>query len=229
MIYVLTYNYPHRKTQDLLLKLKLSGYKEIIVLSIPWQRRDNFIPLVPHRFLHAENIYPKELCNNLNINYKELQSYEEVPSLNTNDWILIGGAGIIPKYLTDTKKIINSHPAYLPYVRGLDALKWAIYEQVPIGVTTHIISDDIDLGFLIKRKMLPLYSWDTFHSVAWRQYELELHMLVSSIEDLHKTPHTPIETLEEIQLPIPKKRMSHRKEVKMLKKFDKMIFNIHDD
>lgn len=229
MIYVLTYNHPHRKTQDLLLKLKLKGYEDITVLSTPWEKRKNFIPLVPHRFLHAENIYPKELCASLNFKYLELNSYEEVPTLNDNDWVLIGGAGIIPKHLTETKKIINSHPAYLPYVRGLDALKWAIYDGLPIGVTTHIISSEIDSGFLIKREFLPLCSWDTFHSVAWRQYELELCMLVSSIEDLHKTPNTPIETLEEIELPVPKRRMPHRKEVKLLKKFDKMIFNIHDD
>ena len=155
MIYVLTYNYPHRKTQDLLLKLKLKEYKEITVLSTPWENRKNFIPLVPHRFLHAENLYPKELCYNLGISYKELQSYEEIPVLDGDDWILIGGAGIIPKSLTKTRKVINSHPAYLPYVRGLDALKWAIYEGTPIGVTTHIISSEVDLGWLIQRTMVP--------------------------------------------------------------------------
>ena len=41
--------------------------------------------------------------------------------------MLIGGAGILPKKLVNSMKIINSHPAYLPYVRGLDSLKWAIY------------------------------------------------------------------------------------------------------
>ena len=65
--------------------------------------------------------------------------------------ILIGGAGILPKEIIDNVNIINSHPAYLPSVRGLDALKWAIYNDMPIGVTSHIISEEADSGFLIRR------------------------------------------------------------------------------
>ena len=228
MIFVLTYNYPHRKTQDLLLRLKMKGYEHVTVLSTPWEHRKNHTPLIPHRFLTPENLYPKELCRRLDFLYEELPSYQEVPKLGENDWVLIGGAGIIPEFLTRTKKIINSHPAYLPYVRGLDALKWAIYESLPIGVTTHIISEEVDLGLLIKKQLLPLYSWDTFHSVAWRQYELEINMLANSIEDLWNNPKIPIDETEEIVLPTPKRRMPHRQEIKMLKKFEKIIFNIND-
>jgi methionyl-tRNA formyltransferase len=226
MIYVLTYNHPHRKTQDLLLKLKLKGYEDITVLSTPWQDRKNFVPLIPHRFLPPDTIYPKELCLSLKFNYIELKSYHDVPKLETNDLVLIGGAGIIPKELTDTNKIINSHPAYLPYVRGLDALKWAIYDGLPLGVTSHIISSEVDLGILIKREMLPLYYWDTFHSVACRQYELEINMLANSIEDLYKNPQIPVEDLEEIQLPIPRKRMPHKCEIRLIDKFNKRIDNV---
>ena len=180
--------------------------------------------MIPHRFLDAENLYPEELCNNLNINYKELQSYDEVPSLNTNDLILIGGAGIIPKSLTDTNKIINSHPGYLPYNRGLDALKWAIYNGNPIGVTSHIISDDIDLGMLIKQKLVPLYYWDTFHSVAVRQYELEIDMLVNSIQDI-KT--SKLELLTSINNKS-QKRMPHKYEMKLIYRFNLMINKYND-
>lgn len=36
-------------------------------------------------------------------------------------------------------RIINAHPGYIPVVRGLDSLKWAIVEGLPIGVTTHLL------------------------------------------------------------------------------------------
>ena len=57
MIYVLTYDFPHKKTQDLLFKLKLKDYN-VTVIGTPWVERKNFTPLIPHRFFKADNIYP---------------------------------------------------------------------------------------------------------------------------------------------------------------------------
>ena len=54
-------------------------------------------------------------------------------------------------------------------MRGLDSLKWAIYNNEKIGVTTQIISKDCDAGKLIKREIVPIYSWDTFHSLPFRR------------------------------------------------------------
>ena len=49
MISILTYDAPHRKTQDLLFRLKAKGYSDVNVFATPWQKRKNFIPLIPHR------------------------------------------------------------------------------------------------------------------------------------------------------------------------------------
>ena len=43
-------------------------------------------------------------------------------------------------------------------MRGLDSLKWAIFEGKPIGVTTHIISEETDTGWLINKQLLSLLS-----------------------------------------------------------------------
>ena len=217
MVYVLTYDFPHKKTQDLLFKLKIKDY-QVTVIALPWVDRKNFSPLIPHRFFKAHKIYPKELCERLNFKYQKINSFSE---LEITDYTLIGGAGIIPQKLTDSKKIINSHPAYLPYVRGLDSLKWAIYDGKQIGVTTHIISEEIDTGWLIKKEKLPIYSWDTFHSVAYRQYELEIDMLANSIEDLKKAKLEPLSS----SYSIPKRRMPHKYEQKLISKLKNMIEN----
>ena len=69
-------------------------------------------------------------------------------------------------------------------MRGLDSMKWAIYNNKPLGVTSHIISEEADQGWLIRRKFVPLYEWDTFHSVAMRQYDIEIDLLASAVRDI---------------------------------------------
>ncbi len=215
MLYVLTYNHPHKKTQDLLFKLKLYNYKKITVVSTPWVERKNFIPLFPHRLGNAFDIYPDVLTEKLGMEYIELDSLDNFPTLNEEDYVLIGGAGIIKKELADTKKIINSHPAYLPYVRGLDSMKWAIYNDKPLGVTSHIISEEADQGWLIKRTKVPLYEWDTFHSVAMRQYEIEIDLLASAVNDLKEASLESL-AVEGVEV---HRRMPHRIEEEMIKQF----------
>ena len=189
MINVITYDFPHRKTQDLLFRLLAKNYKNIAVFSTPWVERKNFVPFIPHRPFEFHknatiNIYPEELSRKLGFDYFKLNSLDDLPPIKDDDYVLIGGAGIIKKSLTDSKKIINSHPAFLPHVRGLDSLKWAILNDKPLGVTSHIISEEADQGWLIKRDLVPLFKWDTFHSVALRQYEMEIDFLASAVDDI---------------------------------------------
>ena len=96
------------------------------------------------------------MSKKLGYDYYELKSLNELPKIKKEDFVLIGGAGIIKKELADSKRIINSHPAYLPYVRGLDSMKWSILNDKPLGVTSHIISEEADQGWLIKRLFVPL-------------------------------------------------------------------------
>ena len=104
-------------------------------------------------------------------------------------------------------------------MRGLDSLKWAIYYGKPIGVTTHIASDECDAGKLIRREFVPLYSWDTFHSVAHRQYELEINMLVDSIEDIKTASLEELSTTDST----PMRRMPHSYEMRLMDRFREMI------
>ena len=224
MLYVLTYNAPHRKTQDLLFRLKAKGYDNVTVLATPWKQRKNFTPLIPHRNFNTLNISPTDFCNRLGYNLLEIEIHD-LGGFN-DGYVLIAGAGIVPADVisdhsvkADGGKIINSHPAYLPYVRGLDSLKWAIYKEKPIGVTTHVISEECDAGKLIKRTLVPLYSWDTFHSVAHRQYELEIDMLADSIEDIKEATLEELSTTESH----PMRRMPPSVEVRLLKRFQGAI------
>lgn len=125
------------------------------------------------------------------------------------------GGGILPKELILKYKIINAHPGWLPNVRGLDALKWAIYDGQPIGVTTHLLGDDIDSGWILERKMVPIYYNDTFHAVAQRQYELEVSMLAKALE-LEPAEYTDGQNYTV------HKRMPHAFETRVLERFEIM-------
>ena len=219
MIYILTYDAPHRKTQDLLYRIKVKGYDNVEVLGLPWVKRKNFKPLIPHRNFNILDVNPSSLCKILNYKYYQVK----LEDINLkNEIMLIGGAGILPKKLVNSMKIINSHPAYLPYVRGLDSLKWAIYGNKPIGVTTHIISEDCDAGRLIRRELVSLNPWDTFHSVALRQYEMEIDMLVDSIEDIKSSSLEELSTQESDAM----RRMPHKIEKELINRFESLISNL---
>ncbi len=177
---VFTYNVPHRKTYDTLTLLKAKGYRNVLVYAVPMHYKKKFVPLYEHRPKDMLSIHPNILSNNLGFDYYEGEGYD-LFNEKTNLAILICGAGIIPELVVKNNTIINSHPGYIPYARGLDAMKWAIVEDKPIGVTTHLLGDEIDAGEIIDRCKVPIYKNDTFHALAQRVYEYEVKMLVEAI------------------------------------------------
>lgn len=184
-IAVITYNTPHRKTQDVLHGLKAKGYKNVKVYALPFIQRENpFKPIYQHRPSKAINVEVETYTNNFDYQFETTTADTlNMQLLNDKaDFVIIAGAGLLPNELVETHKIINTHPGFLPKTRGLDSLKWAITKGVEIGVTTHFVDTEADTGFLIEQQLVPVYSNDTFHSVAQRQYEIEIEMLVNSIE-----------------------------------------------
>ena len=175
---ILTYDTPHRKTQDLIFQLLAKEYR-FNVIVLPFEKRERKT-MYNHRPEPMSQLLPDDICRALNIpclfcGVTDLPEY-------LDEITLIAGAGILHRTVTDNSTVINSHPGYLPNARGLDALKWAIYEGQPIGVTTHVINDHPDSGTLIDRKIVPVYFEDSFDSIARRVYETEIKMLVEAIE-----------------------------------------------
>ena len=224
MIGIITYDFPNRKTQDLISQLIFKGYNNLLVFGTPYLERKNFRPLYIHRPGKAVDVSPDDLCKRLNIKYLKTNLSDLNDRLNESELehILIAGAGILPEEIAKSHKIINSHPGYLPNVKGLDALKWAIYNEQPIGVTTHYISEKADEGLLIERRIVPTYFEDTFHSVSYRQYEMEIEMLVNSIEFLKTIAKH--ENLSDDRYEA-NARMPHHLELKMMNMFQRRIEN----
>jgi phosphoribosylglycinamide formyltransferase-1 len=220
MIGIITYDAPHRKTQDLVTKLILNGYSEVHLVVIPWVERKGFQPLFKHRPSNCLNISIEELAGRLKLSYSkvEINGLNDFFDQHKFNHILIAGAGLLPGELAINHKIINAHPGYLPHMKGLDAFKWAIYHGQPVGVTTHYISDKADEGLLIERTIIPIYFEDTFHNVAYRIYETEIEMLVNAIT-LIEDKELENELLNDARY-VANKRMPHHIEMIMMDRFE---------
>ncbi|MCP4381244.1 MAG: hypothetical protein GY798_07470 [Hyphomicrobiales bacterium] len=64
------------------------------------------------------------------------------------DRILLAHSGIIRKPILDIDGpwIINTHPAALPRMRGVDVIRWSILEGVMPAISTHIVDSGVDTG-----------------------------------------------------------------------------------
>ncbi len=219
-IAVISYDYPTRKTQEVLLRLKGKNYQEITIYAIPFVPRRLLQPLIIHRpaelLLELDN---EQLASNLEYTYirKNIEELNEVFHQTSYDAILIAGAGLLPQNLVTGHKIINSHPGYLPYVRGLDAVKWAVYEKLPIGVTVHFVDKEADAGSLITQQKLEISQEDTFHSMCFKLWNLEMKLLVDSIELIDQTKEfIPLST----DFGESHRRMPKEKEAELYAKFE---------
>ena len=208
---VITYDVPHKKTQDVLFRLKAHGYNDVACIVLPFIKRKKWVPLIKHRMVNELPVSLLVFCDRLGFAYTE--SYR----LTQYDKIIIGGANILSKEIIGDHEIINAHPGYLPYVRGLDSLKWAILEGLPIGVTTHVIDASIDHGKMIDQKFISIDYFDTIHSLGYKTYQMELDILIDALTNNTRTPMDRGNP--------PKRRMPHSKEVQMLAKLEKLKIN----
>ena len=219
-IAIITYDKAHRKTQDTISKLLIRGYRNLTIIALPWKERKNFKPLFSHRPSDCEDIKLDILCKNISIaiekmKVEELCDYFDVKRFK---YILIAGAGLLPDELVLRHNIINSHPGYLPFSKGLDAFKWAVYNGMPLGATVHYITNTADEGMLIHQELINVEYTDTFHSVANRLYELEVKLLVDSIDLLEKGLSADT-SLSDANYRATR-RMPHRIEIAMMARFE---------
>ena len=72
--------------------------------------------------------------------------------------------------------------------------------------------------------MVPIYHWDTFHSLAFRQYEMEIELLAGSIADF-QDPAMDRPYLDPGSHPV-RRRMPHSHELRMLKRFQDRVDSV---
>ena len=189
-VVVLTYDHPHRKTEDVLWRLMAAGkWGELKVVATPWVERKQRNYIYGHRPAEkhwpcAPMSTPYELCAKLGVSFRRAEKGNLAGVLADYDIgaVVVGGAGILPKEVVTNHTVLNVHPGLLPARRGLDVFKWAILDCVPVGVTAHICDEHTDLGWRLVEREVPVYREDSLQSFAMRQYEYELGMIPEALE-----------------------------------------------
>lgn len=218
-IVILSWDVSTRKTHEMILGLKGRGYKNLTWLGMkfvprPWK------PLYQHRPPVLFDIPVEEFCKNHGIEYIPARSY--TPLLDLNPCLaLVSGARILSEEVTARCHVLNAHPAILPWVRGLDALKWSILKGVPLGVTSYRLNGlDGDTGWLIDQKILKIKPTDTYHSIAYRLFDLEVEMIVDAVQQYNPAKEGRHVGAEVSPL---YRRMPHELELSMMMKVKQLI------
>lgn len=202
---VFTYDFPHRKSSEGLLRLVLSGLHPKVIFSAPRLEISAPAPKYPNFISGAALLHPKAIATALNLRYVEVPHSQCVPTV-TNEQIevaLVLGARVLPQNVIDAFKggVYNIHPGLLPQNRGLDCVKHSILQGSPLGVTLHRIGAKIDSGELIERRYLSSVDLqDTIATLNFKVQALELE-LVSELalvpqpfEDLRRGPDAVLRT-----------------------------------
>lgn len=96
--------------------------------------------------------------------------------------VLLGQSGIIKKTLLSVEGlwIINAHPGKVPHFRGVDVVRWALYQQHPVYVTLHQIDAGIDTGPVLKEVMIPVLETDAIKDVERKALQESVKLLVEA-------------------------------------------------
>ena len=213
---LITYHYPHLKTEQVLQKLLLKSYK-YKMFALPFKQRKQREILFVHRPEQSSAAAPQILAEKHGIPYIKCLNDEDID--DSCDVYLILGAGIISGSCIAGKKIINCHPGIIPACRGLDSFKWAIYGMKPMGITLHYIDAKVDAGEIVSVVPTNVYRTDSFIALARRHYENEIDCLSNFDEYLLN----PINSFVGIEASENKMRMPLEKEKELAKRFSEYI------
>jgi phosphoribosylglycinamide formyltransferase-1 len=217
---IITYDHAHLKTEQMVHrfllnnKLKIGRELDLVLLALPFSARPSRTVLFVHRPDQARSIRTRELAARHRLEFLPCD-YDSIPDVA--DIYFIAGAGIFSAKAIGKKKIVNVHPGIIPSARGLDAFKWSILDDVPLGVTLHYIDAEVDAGETIAVVETPIFPSDTMEMLARRHYELEVDVGSKFLSFLKgKAESSPVVYPENAS----RMRMPIRTERDMIAKFD---------
>lgn len=98
------------------------------------------------------------------------------------DVVVLGGSRILKPYILRVPRIgvLNPHPGLLPAYRGVDVIRWALYNGDPLGVTVHFVDPGIDTGDIVAQQPFSVQPGDTPSSLK-RKADLILGQLMAEL------------------------------------------------
>ncbi len=170
---LLTYDIPHLKTYQILDGLIKKNY-EVVLLKTKFFKKYK-------KTLHSHRPNQLNFKKKIKLSKKkiEIRQFSNKKSIHDLKYVLIGGSGIIEKKKIIKNKIINCHSGLIPQTRGLDSIKWSIYNTNLVGNTLHYIDEKIDKGKLIHQEITKLNKDCSLKKFYKNHYDNEIKMLIN--------------------------------------------------
>jgi phosphoribosylglycinamide formyltransferase 1 len=139
----------------------------------------------------SPNILDKSIYIGDNLNDKKLELWvEDESKTHSNLEIYISIDQILKPFWLKYATIINTHPAVLPYARGMCALEQTVSKgnveivKKTAGATVHFVDEGIDTGNIIAaRRIINPFSSNSLADLKGRCYILSFDLLVQIIVD----------------------------------------------
>lgn len=183
------YDFPHRKTYDFVTRLWFENIAPTLFIAAPKVALKVPKSSVRSTVVHQCSVHPNELAQRLGAKYAVLKhaDFDAIGSLVSKyniDLAIISGARILPSNIIDLfpKGVINFHPGLIPQARGLDAIWWSVLDDVPLGVTAHLIDEKVDFGRLLQMNEIEIDKGDSIMDLSERVYEAQLEMIRPAVE-----------------------------------------------
>ena len=190
-IALFAYNFPHRKTVDFIQKIYASGFKIALILAADFvsikseKSAFNFPRKEPRQSVNT--LAKKHKIPLVAVKHNSETTLSLLKDYNINLGI-ISGARILNKSICISLKygVLNFHPGILPFVRGLDSILWSIEKGYSLGVTAHLINEEIDAGYLVCQKILNIEKTDDIYTLYEKNYQLQLDLIPISLNLIRK-------------------------------------------
>lgn len=211
---LITYDSPHLKTQQIL----ESAHNNIsLIITVPLRPFKSRNVILNHRPPQFTGLPPQELSEKYSIECVPLNFFLGSSLISSLNRLIVGGCGLLPESITSVIPIVNCHSGLIPQSRGLDSFKWALHDSLQLGVTIHLINQDVDMGNLIHHELTPIYLDDSISTLATRHYLNEISTLANFLQGKIQ----PTKLLDGLPINPPHRRMSSVVEEKILIDFDK--------
>jgi len=114
----------------------------------------------------SEDVLPPDLCTLARrydipvIRFDTINQEQTLQALRhyKPDFLVLGGAPLLRRAVLDIPRhgVINTHPAKLPEIRGMDVVGWSIFQGAPLGLTVFFVDEGVDTGPILYFHEVPV-------------------------------------------------------------------------
>ncbi len=180
---IFAYNFPHKKTQDFLLRLFVERADVRLVLAADPVELGIPPSAIRTKIRVGGLTHPRAIAERFGWRYEVVEHNGDLANRLLReqqiDAAIIAGARVLKNPVVSATRlgIVNFHPGIIPQVRGLDAMQWSLHEGHPLGVSAHIIDERVDAGRVLLRREIRLFPDDTLFDVSARLMDTQTEML----------------------------------------------------